>query len=241
MPVDYQSVYVLSSGMLLQQRKLETLTHNLANVDTPAFKSELVLAGVWNAPTGVRVDNNSPENPANNFIYPIVERIYTLLTQGSIRETNNPLDLAIEGDGFFAVRSGQEVFYTRKGNFRIDQEGYLVNELGMRVLDQNNREIRILGEVRFSPDGSVFVNNNLVGRLGVYTLANPQKVGRDLFSGVPQQANNYRILQGFLENSNVNPILEMAKLIEAHRAHEVYSNLIRALDQVQEKVSNNLI
>ena len=56
-----------------------------------------------------------------------------------------------------------------------------------------------------------------------------------------KQANNYRILQGFLENSNVNPILEMVKLIEAHRAHEVYSNLIRALDQVQEKVSNSLV
>ena len=241
MPIDYQSFYVLSSGMLLQQRKLETLTHNLANVDTPAFKSELVLTGVWDTPNGVRVANNSPENPTNNFVYPVVERIYTLLTQGSIRETNNPLDLAIEGEGFFAVRSGQEVFYTRKGNFRIDQEGYLVNELGMRVLDQNNREIRILGEVRFSPDGSVFVDNNFVGRLGVYTLANPQKVGRDLFSGVPQQAGNYRILQGFLENSNINPILEMVKLIEAHRAHEVYSNLIRALDQVQEKVSNNMV
>ena len=241
MPIDYQSIYILSSGMLLQQRKLETITHNLANVNTPAFKSELILAGVWDTPDGQRIENSAPENPSNNFVYPIVERVHTLLIQGPIRQTGNPLDLALDGEGFFAVRSGQEVFYTRKGNFRLDAEGYLVNELGMRVLDENNQEIRMMGSVSFAPDGSIFSDGNFVGRLGIYNLTNPQKVGRDLFTGIPQQAQNFKVLQGFLEDSNINAILEMAKLIEAHRAHETYANLIRALDQIQEKVSNNLV
>ncbi|WP_448587363.1 flagellar hook-basal body protein [Thermocrinis sp.] len=241
MPIDYQGIYVLSSGVLVQQRKLETLTHNLANANTPAFKSELILAGVWDTPNGQREGDISPENPTNNFLYPVVERVHTLLVQGPLRQTSNPLDLAIEGDGFFALRSGGEVLYTRKGNFRIDSEGYLVNELGMRVLDENGREIRVEGDLSFASEGSVFSNGNFIGRLGVYTLANPQKVGRDLFTGEPQQAQNLRVMQGFLEDSNVNAIMEMARLIETHRAHETYANLIRALDQVQEKVSNNLV
>jgi flagellar basal-body rod protein FlgF len=66
-------------------------------------------------------------------------------------------------------------------------------------------------------------------------------VGRDLFTGQPQKAQNSKVMQGFFEGSNVNPILEMARLIETHRAHEVYSNLIRALDQVQERAINNLV
>ena len=66
-------------------------------------------------------------------------------------------------------------------------------------------------------------------------------MGRDLFTGQPQRAQNFKVMQGFLEGSNVNPILEMAKLIETHRAHEVYSNLIRALDQAHERAINNLV
>jgi Flagellar basal body rod protein len=65
-----------------------------------------------------------------------MERVSALMLQGPIRETGNPLDLAIEGEGFFAVRSEGQIFYTRKGNFRVYREGYLLNELGMRVLDE---------------------------------------------------------------------------------------------------------
>jgi flagellar basal-body rod protein FlgF len=149
--------------------------------------------------------------------------------------------LAIEGDGFFAVRSAGQIFYTRKGNFRIDREGYLVNELGMRVLDEEGRDIRVVGSLKVAPDGSLFTEEGTVGRLGVYTLDRPQKAGRDLFTGQPQRAQNFKVMQGFLEGSNVNPILEMAKLIETHRAHEVYSNLIRALDQTHERAINSLV
>ncbi len=241
MPVDYQGIYVLSSGMFLQERKLETLTNNLANVDTPAFKMDMLLVSVWDTPSGQRIPDNSPENPTNNFLYPLVDGVRTLFIQGALRETGNPLDLALEGEGFFAVRSGDQVFYTRKGNFRIDREGYLVNELGMRVLNQEGEEIRVVGSLSVAPDGSLFANGQPIGRLGVYTLNQPQKVGRDLFIGQAQDAQNFRVMQGFIEGSNTNPILELVKLIEAHRAHEVYSNLIRALDQTHERSVNNLV
>ncbi|MCY0867028.1 MAG: flagellar hook-basal body protein [Aquificota bacterium] len=239
MAIEYQPLYILSSGMLLQQRKLETITNNLANVDTPAFKKDLMFASLWETPMGQRVMDTDPQNPNNNFLYPIIERVFTDLSQGSIRQTSNPLDLAIEGEGFFAVRRGQEVFYTRKGNFRLDNDGFLVNELGYRVLDQNLNEIRLEGVPTFGRDGSVFVNNVQVATLGIFRLENPQKVGRDLFLGQPQPAQNFRVLQGYLEMSNVNPILEMANLIQTHRAHETYSNLIRSLDSLYERFNQS--
>ncbi len=239
MAIEYQPLYILSSGMLLQQRRLETITNNLANVDTPAFKKDLMLASLWETPMGQGFPDNDPQNPSNNFLYPIVERVFTDLSQGAIRQTDNPLDLAIEGNGFFAVRSGQEVLYTRKGNLRLDAEGYLVNELGYRVLDTNLNEIRLEGQPSFGSDGSVFVNGQQIATLGVFDLQNPQKIGKDLFTGQAQPAQGYRLIQGFLELSNVNPILEMAKLIQTHRAHEVYSNLIRSLDAIYERFNQS--
>ncbi len=239
MAIEYQPLYVLSSGMLLQQRKLDTITNNLANADTPAFKKDLLLASLWETPMGQRFQDADPQNPTNNFLYPVVDRVFTDLSQGQIRQTGNPLDLAIEGNGFFALRRGQEVFYTRKGNFRLDGEGYLVNELGYRVLDQNLNEIRLEGQPTFGSDGSVFVNGQQVATLGIFALENPQKLGRDLFVGQVQPAQNFRLLQGFLELSNVNPILEMAQLIQAHRAHEVYANLIRSLDAIYERFNQS--
>ncbi len=237
MAVDYQGIYILSSGMLLQQRKLDTITNNIANADTVGFKKDMLLVSSWITPYNQQRTNLS-EDPANNFLYPMVERVYTDLTQGAIRQTGNPLDLAIEGQGFFVVSDGTNTYYTRKGNFRLDREGYLVNERGMRVLSDGGQPIRVEGELKLSPDGSVFVNNQLVGRLSVVNLENPQKVGNDLFTGNPVPAQGYRVLQSALEMSNVNAVVEMVKLIQTHRAHEVYSNLIRTLDDLQGKANN---
>ncbi|MCS6999082.1 MAG: flagellar hook-basal body protein [Aquificaceae bacterium] len=239
MAVEYQPLYILTSGMLLQQRKLDTVTNNLANVDTPAFKRDLMSVVLWETPEGQRLREGDPQSSTNNFLYPVVERVFTDLSQGSIRETGNPLDLSIEGSGFFAVRRGQEVLYTRKGNFRLDGEGFLVNELGYRVLDRELREIRLEGEPTFGREGSVFVGGELVATLGLFDLQNPQKVGRDLFTGQPQPARSSSLRQGFLELSNANPILEMATLIQTHRAHEVYSNLIRSLDALYERFNQS--
>ncbi len=237
MAIDYQSIYILSSGMLLQQRSLDNITNNLANANTNGFKRDLLLASSWITPYNQGRTEN-PEDPANNFIYPIVERVYIDFSQGSIRQTGNPLDIAIEGEGFFSITDGTNTFYTRDGNFRIDSEGYLVNAAGMRVLTENNQPIRVNGELKVSPDGTLFVNGEQIGRLGIFNLNNPEKLGNNLFSGIPVETRNYRILQGALESSNVNAIIEMVKLIQAHRAHEVYSNLVRTLDDIQGKANN---
>ncbi len=239
MAIDYQPLFVLSSGMLLQERKLSVITNNLANIDTPSFKKDLVEVGSWFTDNGVQVRNEKPDNPSNNFVYPMMVNIYTDLSQGPLKETGNPLDVAIEGDGFFAVRTPNGVLFTRKGNFRVDHESYLVTEEGFRVLDRNNAEIRLEGStIHIDSEGNIYVDENLSATLGVWNLENPVKVGEDFFRGTPQPAENFRLMHGFVELSNVNPILEMVRLIETSRAHEVYSRLVQALDEVQGKANN---
>ena len=238
MALDYQPLYILSGGMLLQERKLATITNNLANADTPSFKKDLLEIATWYTDMGNKIPDSSPENPTNNFVYSMVSGVFTDLSQGPLRETGNDLDLAIEGEGFFAVRTPEGIRYTRKGNFRLDSEGYLITEEGYRVLDRNQNDIKIIGnKVEFDLEGNLYVDGNLQTTLGVWNLQNPGKAGFDLFSGTPQPAQNFRILQGFLEQSNVNPIVEMVRLIETSRAHEVYARLVQAVDEVQGRVN----
>jgi len=135
MALDYQPLFILSSGMLLQERKLSVTTSNLANLDTPSFKKDFIEVASWYTDVGNQLPNSSPENPTNNFVYPMISSIFTDLSQGPLRETGNPLDVAVEGDGFFAIRTSEGIRYTRKGNFRMDREGFLVSEEGDRVLD----------------------------------------------------------------------------------------------------------
>jgi flagellar basal-body rod protein FlgG len=241
MALDYQPLFVLASGMLLQERKLSVVANNLANSSTTAFKRDLIESYSWYADMGDKLPDRSPENPTNNFVYPMVGRVFTDMSGGDLHETGNPLDVAIEGDGFFAVRVGEDILYTRKGNFRLNSDGVLVNEEGYPVLDGNENTISVFGDrIDIDHEGNIYADGELVGQLGVFRLENYRKVGKDLYSGQGEPAQGYRVLQGFLENSNVNPILEMARLIELSRAHEVYSRLIRAVDEIQSRVSNNI-
>ena len=238
MAIDYQPLFILAGGMLLQERKLSVIANNIANVDTPSFKKDLVEVSSWYTDMGEKTPSQSPFRPDNNFVYPIIQNIYTDISQGSIKETGNPLDLAIQGEAFFAVRTPEGIRYTKKGNFSLDSKAYLVTEEGFRVLDRNGREIRILGNtIDIDEEGNIYIDGNLSYTLGIWALENPTKVGEDFFVGTAQPTQEAVVLQGFLELSNVNAVVEMVRLIEASRAHEVYSRLIQAMDEVQSRVN----
>ncbi len=239
MALDYQPLFILSSGMLLQERKLAVTTNNLANMDTPSFKKDFVEVSSWYTDMGGQIPSLSAENPTNNFVYPMMSGIFTDLSQGPLRETGNPLDLAIDGEGFFAVRTPEGIRFTRKGDFRLDSEGYLVTEEGYRLLDRKNREIKIEGnKVDVDPQGTVYTDGVPGQQIGVWSLPDARKAGEDFFTGTPQPAQGYSVRQGFIELSNVNGIVEMVRLIETSRAHETYARLIQAVDEVQARVNS---
>ncbi|WP_457600828.1 flagellar hook-basal body protein [Hydrogenivirga sp.] len=238
MALDYQPLFILSGGMLLQERKLSVTTNNLANMDTPSFKKDFLEVSSWYTDMGAQVPSLSPEDPTNNFVYPMVTRVFTDLSQGPLKETGNPLDLAIEGDGFFAVRTPEGVMFTRKGNFRLDSEGFLVTEEGYRVLDRGYNDVKIVGnKVEVDREGNVYIDGVQGPTLGVWSLPDAQKAGHDFYTGTAQPAEGFSVRQGFIELSNVNGVVEMVRLIETSRAHETYARLIQAVDEVQSRVN----
>ncbi len=242
MALDYQVIYLLGSGLLLQERNLDVRTNNLANVDTPGFKKDFLVATSWFTPDGVKRNTTDPEEPSNNYVFPIIENVYTIFEQGSLVKTDNPLDVAIEGNGFFAVDDGSgNVLFTRKGMFRLNEDGFLTTEEGYLVLDENFNPIKLSGSnVRITKKGYIYVDGELIGRLGVWDLQNPVKMGRDFFSGQPFPTRDYEIYQGFYEASNVNAIKEIVQIIKSVRAHEFYTKLIQASDELQGKINNLL-
>lgn len=226
MATDYQSIYILGGGMLLQERKLDVVSNNLANVNTPGFKKDFLSSLSYYVPNGV-------------YAYSVIGDVRTILSQGSLVKTDNPLDFAIEGEGFFAVMNEEgNIIYTRKGIFRINEEGLLTTEEGYFVLDENLNPIAVQGEISVTSEGEIFIDGNPATRLGIFSLTNLQKIGEDFFTGTPIPAQNYKIFQGFYEASNVNAIKEVVKIIETLRAHEIFSKLIQMNDEVQGKVNN---
>ncbi len=245
MATDFQSIYVLADGMLYQQRKLDVVANNLANVNTPGFKKDLINAQAYYINGEKELQKvNSPENPAANFVYPVIEGIHTVFSDGALIKTSNPFDLALQGEGFFAVKAGNQVLYTRNGHFLLNRDGYLVTQDGYLVLGTNG-PIKIpptAKRVSISKDGSVYVNGQKIAVLAVVDLSNPTKVGDNLYKGNPQgRAKNYTVLQGYLESSNVNPVKEMVRLIETQRAYEAMANSLKSEGDLASKVVNNVL
>lgn len=247
MAVDFQSLYVLASGLYFQNRKLETVANNLANVNTTGFKKDFLSALAEPVPpsdTTPDITESRPFTSAQNFVYPVMGEREIDLSQGALIKTDNPLDVAIEGKGFFTIEVNGKIFYTRDGHFEIDKNGYLVNQNGYKVLGKNGL-IKIgrkaISQLKIAKDGSIYVGSKKIAQLRVVALKNLRKVGENLFSGVPTITNNYSIIQGFLEGSNVNPVREMVELIKTTRIYQSYANAIKSIDEDNSKLINGIL
>jgi flagellar basal-body rod protein FlgF len=238
-------MYTALSGNLASQQRLETLSNNLANVNTAGFKRdrvifESVLASVKNPsqPSGTLTD--SPTMSGVSFA--------TDFSAGPARQTGNTLDLALDGDGFFVVNSPQGRAYTRQGNFHVNGSGRLVTADGNEVL-ANGAPITVNGgKVDIDGKGVVSVDGNRVASLDVVDFPKPyqlQKAGGALFvagaaGAAEQPARTTQVRQGFLEDSNVNPVLEMANLIETTRYYESCIKAGQSYDDMASKAANDL-
>jgi flagellar basal-body rod protein FlgG len=168
-------------------------------------------------------------------------KYYIDTSNGNIKTTGNPLDLAISGEGFFAIEDKGKVHYTRNGAFTMNKDGFLVTANGYKVLDTTNRPIRIDGEsINISPDGNIYVNGNIAGKLKLVKLNNIQHVGSSLFSGDEVGASKGEVLQGSLEMSNVNPIQEMVGIITALRQYETAQRVIKNFDDLSQRTVSEI-
>ena len=212
------SGYVGLSRQIGLQRELTAVANNLANMNTNGFRRE----GSIFAEHIEALQNGDPSLSMSTL-----SRRFVDLSAGELSITNEPLDVAIDGDGFFLVETPNGERLTRDGAFSLNADRELVNAQQLRILDETGGAITIpqgQDDVIVGEDGSIFAGGQPVGRLGVVS-AEPASLVRDggnLFEAPDGYApvENARVQQGAVEGSNVNAIEEMARLIEVQRTYE---------------------
>jgi flagellar basal-body rod protein FlgG len=232
---------IYTSGGSLQplMQKMEIIANNLANMNTTGFKRDNMFVDMLKS-RGVEMAKGKNELEGVN-----VEQ-YTDFSDGSLLQTNNPLNLALTGNGFFSVQTSKGVQYTRDGNFTLTSDGTIVTQQGYPVLGVNGK-IQIpdadkltQGSINISETGDVTVDNKLIAKLCITTVDDMsalEKEGASLYSAentTVRVADNVgtavAVHQGFLEESNVNGLQEMISMIELNRNYEANQKIIQAQD-----------
>lgn len=212
-------------------RELQAVANNIANLSTTGYRRE-----------GVIFAEEVRALPAEggSVAMTAARARYTDNLQGSLQETGGSLDLAIEGDGYFTVMTPDGERLTRAGAFTRNSDGTVVNMDGYPLLDEGGGEIVVPFEARavnVAADGTIGIDGEPAARLGLVAVADPTKLSREagtLFSAAATEPlEDGRIVQGFLEHSNVNPVAEMARMIEVQRAYEYGQKL---MDQEDERI-----
>lgn len=257
-----RALYTAATGMQAQQINIDTIANNIANVNTTGFKQgraefqDLLYQNIRPAGTASSSSTSYPVGLQLGLgTRPVATgRIYR---QGDFRQTENPLDLVIEGKGFFQIRmpSG-ELAYTRDGSFHVNAEGAMVTADGNPLEPQIKIPVDAQ-EIVIGSDGTVSVTQagqsaaQQVGSLQIANFQNPSglnAIGRNLLmptgasgdakAGSPGEKGLGLLNQGFLEQSNVNVVEEMVNMIVAQRAYEVNSRAVRVADDMLSQINN---
>lgn len=264
-----KDIWVSLSGALAQQQNVDTIANNVANANTPGFKKDqLVFKEHLTAlDSGVEgTDMSGKEWKPSDFYHSHgaekgfvkVDGSYTDFTQGQLRPTQNPLDLALSGKGFFEVLTPNGVRYTRRGTFTIAKDGSLVTNTGFPVLAKSQNEnvppttrkinIGSSGQVSVTFNGDIYQKGEKIGELSVVEFNDPnalRKEGTSLFinqneENQMQLADQTAVRQGFVEESNVNALSEMSSLIKATRNFESIQRAMKAYDSIAQKGVNEI-
>ncbi|HEY1265163.1 MAG TPA: flagellar basal-body rod protein FlgF [Terriglobales bacterium] len=223
--------YAACAGLRTQTQALELIANNLANLNTTAFRAQQptfrsLLAGSW-------IANANPINRATND-FNLLGGSRLDLTAGNLQATGNPLDLALEGDGFFVVRTPAGVRYTRSGNFQISTTGQLDTAQGDAVLGEQGPVIVPAGDVSISADGTISVNGAVAGKLRVVDFppgTGLRSEGASYYSapdGLARPAARAYVRQGMLESSNVSAVGAMVDLISVQRHADMMQRALSA-------------
>jgi len=257
-----RSLYTAATGMDAQQLKMDVIANNLANTSTTAFKKtsaqfEDLLSETLRGAEAPDPRGGTPASPLQVGLGVKTGSITRSWAQGTLTNTNNPLDLAIQGDGFFRVtRANGDKAYTRAGNFQMDSTGRIVTGSG-ELLDPEITVPPSTLAVTVHADGGVFAkvagraDLQEVGQIELYTFPNEgglEAIGGNLLaespaSGQPVQQKPGEqaagtLAQGYLEGSNVQAVTEMIDMISTQRAYELNSKVIQTADQMLQRVTS---
>ncbi|MBZ9732856.1 flagellar basal-body rod protein FlgF [Mesorhizobium sp. CA18] len=224
------SLYVALSSQIALERRLDTIADNVANASTIGFRA-----------TGVKFEDVVSGTGPKSVSFASSGKTYLSGAHGALTETGNPFDFAVQGDAWFAIETPAGTVMTRDGRFSMNENGELMSIEGYPVLDGGGAPIQLdprNGPPKAGADGSLRQNDQLVGAIGLYNFDPGENFVRYGNSGVvpartPEPVtdrSDVGVAQGFLEESNVNPVLEMTRLIQVQRAFENTAALMRQAD-----------
>ncbi len=236
-------MYTATQGLIARQLQLDSISNNIANIATTGFRETSPFFRSFN-----RALNEGPLNPMNSAAnnQPVAAGVYMHDRQGALKETDNPLDLAIDGDGFFKVQTPFGDRYTRNGHFTLQKlpnsntTAEIVTANGYKVLDTNGRPIQLDLQIKntyINRDGVVIQDGNNLGQIALVDFADRTQLTAEEDTLLTNQDPLAQEIQGqgdirggYLETSNVNVAQEMIQMIEAQRAFELNTRAIRTID-----------
>lgn len=253
-----EALYIAETGMNSQQELIEVISNNIANVSTPGFKSSNVnfVDLVYQTNSNLQSNNIASHTTVKGIGVSSSEHALNF-SRGDLKQTGNPFDIAINGNGFLAVEnSNGDLSYTRAGRLRVDKDGYLASSQGNR-LASNIQLPPDVTSVTFTSSGDVLVkvgsSNELIeiGQIELVNFSNPQglnRLGNNLYHATeetgqisfakPGEDGLGQIVQGFTELSNVSMNEEMVNLMLAQRGYQLNARIIQVSDQVLETINN---
>uniref|UniRef100_UPI004055EF18 flagellar hook-basal body protein n=1 Tax=Acetatifactor sp. TaxID=1872090 RepID=UPI004055EF18 len=253
-----KGLYSAYTGMVNEQNRMDIMTNNLANATTVGFKKEGSTSQAFSDVLAVKIKDESvglsnvQRIGINNPGVKIGEN-YTDYSQGSFRVTNNTYDLALSGEGFFAIeftnKAGEtSTKYTRAGQFTLNKEGYMVTQEGDYVLDAQSRRIKLdtLQDAAIDKRGNITQNNQIVAQIQVVDFENYdylEKYGETYYQpieGATIIESEASINSGYLEMSNVQTVTEMVNMISITRAYESNQKIMQTIDNTLDIAVNQL-
>ena len=253
-----ESLYIAETGMSSQQQLIDVISNNIANASTPGFKKsqvnfvDLVYQGQANQAAAQTQSQGNSHGAGVQIASNVLD-----FSVGELKQTNNPFDLAIQGNGFLEVTlENGEYAYTRAGRLRLDQDGFLVTKEGFRLSSQiqlppdavdmlissegqisarlgHQGDRVVLGDIELAR----FANQEMLDSLGQNLFAGNEKTG-DVFYGQPTKDGFGRLQQGMTEISNVSMTEEMVNLMLAQRGYQLNARIIQISDQLLDTVNN---
>ncbi len=220
-------LYIAAQGMLAEQTRQDQLANDLSNGSTPGYKPDRATQRSFG---DLLLSNSS----TGQVIGPIstgvtINQLVTDTTPAPLRQTDQPLDFGIAGDGYFAVRTPTGIRYTRDGQFSSNAQGQLVDSQGNLVLNQTG------GTITVGPKGTV-----APGAIGVYNVTGVAKQGYNYFTGTAAGRGTGTVKQGELEQSGVDSVHTMVDMIGSLRAYEAGQKAIQSIDETLQKAANNV-
>ena len=221
--------YIALSRQNALWRQMDVIANNMANANTPAYKGEQMMFREFLVDT-----RSSTRATGTKLSYVQDVGLLRDTREGPLTKTDNPLDVGIHGDGYFQIETQAGMRYSRNGHFRLDEGGMLVNSQGFAVMDKSDNPIIFAPNetrIEIAGDGTVSTENGVVANLKLVRFANEQnlrKAGDSLYETTdqPETVQRPQVVQGMMEESNVQPVMEITKMTELLRQYQAAQNMM---------------